>query len=60
MSMHSWNKLSARAFKLKQYVISILLFLGGHRVQAIQLTSDRQPKNGLITICLYKSKVRGA
>ncbi len=60
MSMHSWDKLSARAFKFKQYVISMLLFFGGHRVQAIQLTSNRQPKNSLITICLYKSKVQGA
>ena len=58
--MHSWDKLSARAFEFKQYVISMLLFLGGYRVQAIQLTSNRQQKNSLITICLYKSKVHGA
>ncbi len=58
ISLVPW--LSARAFKFKQYVISMLLFFGGHPVQAIQLTSNRQLKNSLITICLYKSKVHCA
>ncbi len=53
-------KLSAKAFKFKQYVTSMLLVSLGHPVQTIQLTSNSQPKNCLITICLYKSKVHGA